>query len=95
MTNLLESTKRIHFEMEMQGIDPDMKLFAEFAPAFIGFATRGSSSEPLAAYDYDKCSGVLQDRDGMTEEEALEFLEYNYVNSWLGDGTPFFVKVAS
>ena len=73
----------------------DVKLFDELTPAFIGFATRGNSAEPVACYDYDKSSKVLQDKDGMTEGEAVEFLEYNYVNAWLGDGTPFFVKVAS
>jgi len=86
------SIKRVNLEIDRAGVNPDMKLFDELAHAFMGFATRGSSSEPVAAYDYDKCSKVLQDKHGWSEEDSLEFLEYNYVNAWFGDGTPFFVK---
>jgi len=90
--DIKDSAERVSMEM-MTPVK--LKVFEELTPAFLGFATRGSSSEPVACYDYDKSSKVLQDRDGMTEEESVEFLEFNYVNAWLGDGTPFFVKVAS
>lgn len=92
MKPIEESVKRVALEMERMD-NPNIKLFDELAPAFMGFATRGSSSEPMAAYDYDKCSKVLQDKHDWSEEDSIEFLEYNYVNAWLGDGTPFFVKV--
>ncbi len=90
-----ESISRVSAELEQWG-SPDIKLYDELAPAFMGFATRGSSSEPFAAYDYDKCvKALMRPENDFTEEEAIEFLEYNYINSWIGDGTPIFVKVVS
>ena len=94
MDSTKKSAERIGLEMEAQGISPEIKLYDELAPAFMGFATRGSSSEPFAAYDYDKCvKALMRHENDFTEEEAIEFLEYNYINSWIGDGTPIFVKV--
>jgi len=35
-------------------------------------------------------------RDGMTEEEAIEYFEFNVTGAWVGEGTPAFVyKVTS
>jgi hypothetical protein len=31
-------------------------------------------------------------RDGMTEEEAYEFYEFNIACAWVGDKTPIFVE---
>jgi hypothetical protein len=31
-------------------------------------------------------------RDGMTQEEAYEFLDFNVVGSYVGDLTPIFVE---
>ncbi len=31
------------------------------------------------------------DRDKMTEEEAVEYLEFNTVGAWVGEQTPVFV----
>jgi hypothetical protein len=31
------------------------------------------------------------DRDGMTEEEAFEYLEFNTLGAWVGEETPMFV----
>ena len=91
MMDVKASVERVALEMERMD-NPNIKLFDELAPAFMGFATRGSSSEPMAAYDYDKCSSLLQERQKWTQEEASEYLEFNYVNAWVGDGTPVFVK---
>ena len=90
MSNPKESAERVALELGV-GFE-DVKLFHEFTPAFLGFATRGSGSEPLACYDYEKSLDVLERRNEIPREEAVEFLEYNYINTWLGDGTPFFVR---
>jgi len=50
-------------------------------------------NQKLAVYDYNKCINILCDRDGMTIEEAGEYMEYNVVGAWVGDGTPIFVHV--
>jgi hypothetical protein len=31
-------------------------------------------------------------RDKMTEEEAIEYMDFNVVGSYVGDATPLFVK---
>ena len=33
----------------------------------------------------------MEKRDGMTQEEALEFFEFNVVGAWVGEQTPIFV----
>lgn len=39
-------------------------------------------------YSVSKCIAVLTERDGMTEEEAWEYFEFNVRGSWVGDKTP-------
>jgi hypothetical protein len=34
----------------------------------------------VAVYDYDKCIDILMERDGMTEEEAIEWLDDNIID---------------
>lgn len=61
-----------------------------FDKALIGVARR--KCEDLFVYDYDLCLKVLMEREGMTHNEALEWMEYNVVSSWVGEETPIFVE---
>ena len=47
---------------------------------------------PLAVYDIERVLQVLE-KDGMTEEEAIEWYEYNIIGGWVGDGTPIFINL--
>ncbi len=38
---------------------------------------------------------VLMTRDGMTYEEAGEYIDFNIVGSWIGDTTPIIVNKKS
>jgi hypothetical protein len=71
-----------------------MLLADGFSRAFIGIGHRAGSND-IAVYDYDKCAKVLMRRDGMTQEEAYEFLDFNVVGSYVGDLTPIFVERVS
>jgi len=71
-----------------------MLLADGFSRAFIGIGHRAGSND-IAVYDYDRCAKVLMRRDGMTEEEAYEFLDFNVVGSYVGDLTPIFVERVS
>lgn len=51
----------------------------------------GTSTKDLAVYDIYKIIAILVARDGMTEEEALEFFEFNIDGSYMGEQTPIFV----
>lgn len=48
--------------------------------------------EAVLAYDRDKVIEKLV-ADGMTQEEAEEFFEYNQIGAWMGDRTPVFVTL--
>ena len=41
----------------------------------------GVTDESQVVYDYDKMVRCLQDQDGMTEEEAIEFIEFNTIRA--------------
>lgn len=67
-------------------------LFADgFDEAVIGIASRGGAMD-VVCYDYDKCAEILVERDGMTFDEALEYMEFNVVGSYVGERTPTFMK---
>lgn len=44
-------------------------------------------------YDYDDCVKILMDRDGMTWEEAVEYLEFNVLGAYVGEETPAFIRM--
>lgn len=63
--------------------------------AFIGFASHFGGNTPrlIAVYDYEKMIKICQERDGMGEEEAIEFLEYNTIGAHVGIGTPAYLTI--
>jgi hypothetical protein len=68
--------------------DPKPILFDGFEKAFVGMLRRYGQSVPIAIYDYNKCMDILMDRDGMEEDEAVEWLEVNTLGAYLGESTP-------
>ena len=60
--------------------------------ALIGYAMRFNDG-PLATYDIDKIIHILMERDGMDEDDAMEFYEVNIVGAWVGDRTPIFIRL--
>ena len=59
--------------------------------AFVGLMMRFNVLEPIACYDYDRViEGYIE--DGMTEEEAIEFFEFNVIGAWVGERTPCFLR---
>ena len=45
----------------------------------------------VLVYSVDKIIEILIDRDGMTEEEAIEFFEFNIEGAYMGRMTPVYV----
>ena len=45
----------------------------------------------VLVYSVEKIICILMGRDGMTEEEALEYFEFNIEGSCMGKMTPFYV----
>ena len=45
----------------------------------------------VLVYDAEKMRSILMKRDGMTSEEAREYIEYNVEGAYVGDETPVYV----
>lgn len=71
--------------------EAEILLADGFEDALIGITEYGPGREQLAVYDRDKCVEVLMTRDGMTDEEAVEFFEFNTLGAWVGEKTPLFL----
>ena len=64
--------------------------FNGFDTAILGHG--GQFSKPsLLVYSQTKIIETLRFRDGMTEEEAIEFFDFNIAGAWMGEGTPIIV----
>jgi hypothetical protein len=66
-----------------------------FDEALIGYVERFGNKGPysVALYDRAKCIKVLMDRDGMSEEEAVEFFNFNTAGAYAGPHTPAFATI--
>lgn len=62
-----------------------------FDDAIIGMECSGDV--PRVVYSIQLMVHVLCERDGMTEEEAVDFISYNVIGSYVGEGTPIYVDV--
>lgn len=76
------------------GENPDALLADGFEGAFIGYGAQ-YGSPPLAIYDTERCVDILMRRDEMTYEEAMEYLSFNTLCAWMGEGTPIFMTPSS
>ena len=59
--------------------------------AIIGISCIKPSGEYVVVYSRSKCIDIFMQRDGMTDEEALEFFEYNVEGAYVGEKTPIWV----
>jgi hypothetical protein len=72
--------------------DLDNILLADgFEEAFIGIV-ESFGSVPKACYNYDACIDILMKQD-MEYEEALEYLEFNVTQAYVGEHTPAFIRL--
>ena len=70
-------------------------LFADdFDSAIVGVA--GGFDSSRVVYDAEKMASTLVEQ-GMSHEEAWEYLEFNTFGAWVGDNTPiyFYAKEVS
>ena len=47
---------------------------------------------PIVCYNRELVIRKLMD-EGMSEEESIEFFEYNQIGAWVGDYTPCFITL--
>jgi len=66
-------------------------LFADgFDDAIVGVSQDGYTGSFRVCYSVTRCYDALM-ADGMTEEEAMEYFEYNVLGANMGPTTPIFV----
>jgi hypothetical protein len=75
---------------EISEINPEAMLADGFDEAILGVCVQ-FGSEPVAAYDFNKCVEILMERDGMEREEAIDFINFNVVGAYVGLNTPVFI----
>jgi hypothetical protein len=75
--------------MTDEPLDPNTLYADGFEDALIGIGWQ--HTKLIAIYDYDKCVEILILREDMTHEEAIEWMEYNVVGSYVGEYTPIFM----
>ncbi len=66
-------------------LDPD-----SFDTAIVGLVRR-ADRPPVVCYSVEKILEVLME-DGMDEEEAREYYEYNMLGAYVGEATPMFLE---
>lgn len=75
---------------EISELNPEAMLADGFDEAILGMCVQ-FGSEPVVAYDYNKCVEVLMSRDDMSREDAIDFIEFNVVGAYVGMNTPVFI----
>jgi hypothetical protein len=62
--------------------------------AFLGVGRRCGQKD-VAVYSIPKAIDLLVTRDGMSAEEAEEYLEFNSIGAWVGDETPIWLEITT
>ncbi|WP_433358607.1 hypothetical protein [Streptosporangium sp. CA-115845] len=81
----------------IESFDPDegFLLADGFDDALIGVVEgwfAGNVHTLVALYDVERCVQILM-REGMDEEEAREFIDFNVTGAYVGEGTPAFATI--
>ena len=69
-----------------------MRLADGFEDAFVGTTISAFGRKQVAIYDYDKCILILMHDNHMTEDDAIEYFDYNVMGSWVGEETPIYIN---
>ena len=75
---------------ELAALNPEALLVDGLNEAVIGFGHQFSNA-PVAIYDYDKCIEIYMRDHGWDYDEAMEWMSFNVIGAWMGEGTPIFM----
>ena len=59
--------------------------------AFVGVSCGFGPNK--AIYDWEKCVKIFTERDGMSYEEAIEWMDFNVTGAYVGEQTPEFIFI--
>ncbi len=71
----------------------DLMFATNFDNAIIG-VSMGISCGTKVVYDAEEMAKTLVVSEGITEQEAWEYLEFNTFNAYVGENTPIFVSTS-
>jgi len=75
----------------METLEEEECLLADgFDLALIGVSC---GMEPRAVYDVNKMIAIMEQRDGMSYEDAVEYLEFNVLGAYVGEKTPLYIDM--
>ena len=77
---------------EIADINPEAMMADGFDDAILGMCIQ-FGAEPIVAYDYEKCLNILMERDDLTRTDAIDFMEFNVIGSYVGLHTPVFIMI--
>lgn len=90
MERIMTNNLRDEISLKFEEMEENVLLMDGFEEAFIGYSQR--INEPvLAVYAWEKMVDVLMTRDGMSDEEAMEYIDFNCLGAWVGEQTPIIV----
>lgn len=68
------------------GLEPDLIKWDGCDKAIIGVGYR-CGQHPMYVYEYPTLVGIFMEQ-GMTQDEAEEWVDFNLVGAWVGESTP-------
>ncbi len=68
-----------------------MEPRSDYDDCIIGVGARFHDG-PIAIYSVERILAVLMRNDGVSEEEAQEWFDFNIIGAWLSPGTPIFAN---
>ena len=77
---------------EIAELNPEAMLADGLDDAILGMCVQ-FGSQPIVAYDYEKCIKILMDRDGLDRRDAIDYMEFNVVGAYVGLNTPVFIMI--
>lgn len=78
--------------VQLRTENPDALMPCGLDNAFIGLGYHNGGIGPVATYDKHKCINLLMKSMDATQEEALEYFEYNVLHAYVGINSPIFVQ---
>lgn len=75
----------------MSAEPPTPLIMDGYDDCIIGICTR-FGQEPIVAYDRAKVIAKLM-AEGLTEEDAEEWFQFNQIGGWHGEQTPCFIEL--
>ena len=61
-------------------------------PPYYDKACIGISYNDIAIYSLEKLVEILVEHDGMTDDQAIEYIDYNICGAYVGEHTPIIMS---